>query len=92
MIIPKKFKIFGETYKVKQLLKVDKEGNWGEHDPSGNIIKIKKDLQEDQKEQAYLHEIVHCILTHLNYEKLNNNETFVDTFAKALHQILKTSE
>lgn len=92
MEIPKKFQIFGETYKVKQLVKVDKADSWGEHNASDNVIKLKKSLQQDQKEQTYLHEVVHTILTHLSYEKLNNDEKFVDTFAKALHQILITSK
>lgn len=91
-IIPKSFQIFGETYKVKQLIKVHKDDRWGEHEPTGNVIKIKKSLNEDQKEQVYLHEVVHCILTNLSYEELNNDEVFVDRFAKALHQILKTSK
>lgn len=92
MIIPREFQIFGETYKVKQLLKIHKDGRWGEHQPTGNIIKIKKDLNTEQKEQVYLHEIVHCILTNLSYTELNDNEEFVDRFAKALHQIIKTSK
>jgi hypothetical protein len=91
-MIPKKFTIFGEEYTIKQLLKINKDGRWGEHEPTGNIIKIKKDLNEDQKEQVYFHELVHCILTNLSYDKLNLDEVFVDRFAKALHQILKTSK
>ena len=91
-MIPKTFQIFGETYKIKQVLKVNKDGRWGEHDPNGNIIRIKKDLNEEQKEQAYYHEMIHAILTNLSYDKLNTDEEFVDRFAKALHQILKTSK
>lgn len=90
--IPKKFKIFGETCKVKQVIKVDKFNSWGENNPNNNTIKIKRDLNEEQKQQVFLHEITHCILTHLQYNKLNEDEKFVDTFSKALHQILTTSE
>lgn len=92
VIIPKQFTIFGETYRVKQVLKVNKDGRWGEHDPAKNTIKIKKDLNEDQKEQTYYHELVHAILTNLSYTDLNEDEDFVDRFAKAMHQILKTSK
>jgi predicted transcriptional regulator len=88
MVIPKKFQIFGETYKVKELVRVHKDNRWGEHQPTGNVIKIKKGLNQEQKEQAYLHELVHCILSNLSYHELDDDEVFVDQFAKALHQIL----
>lgn len=92
MEIPKQFTIFGETYKVKQLVKVHKDGRWGEHEPLGNVIKIKKGLNEEQKMQTYYHELVHAILTNLSYSELNEDEEFVDRFAKALHQVIKTSK
>ena len=92
MVIPKSFKIFGETYKIKELIRVHKDNRWGEHQPTGNVIKIKKTLNQEQKEQTYLHEVVHCILSNLSYEELNENEVFVDQFAKALHQILTSGK
>ena len=92
MKIPKMFMIFGETYKVRQVLKVDSKNSWGEYDPSKNVIRIKKDINKDQQEQTYLHEIVHCALCNLGYDNLNNDEVFVDTFSKALHQILTTGK
>ncbi len=92
MLIPKQFQLFGKTYKVKQLVKIDKTGSWGEYDSATNTIKLKKDLEPDQKEQTYLHELMHCILDQLNYNTLYFNEKFVDTVANALHQILKTSK
>lgn len=91
-MIPKQFSLFGETYKVKYLVKIDKEDSWGENCPIKNVIKIKKGLNQEQQEATYLHELVHCVLTNLGYAKLNDDEVFVDTFAKALHQILKTSK
>jgi len=92
MVIPKSFKIFGETYKIKELIRVHKDNRWGEHQPTGNVIKIKKTLNQEQKEQTYLHEVVHCILSNLSYEELNENEVFVDQFAKAFHQILTSGK
>jgi hypothetical protein len=92
MVIPKKFQIFGQTYKVKQVVKIDKEGSWGEHDASKNTIKIKKSLTQEQKEQVYLHELMHCMFESLGYDALDRDEILVDTMAKALHQILITSE
>ena len=92
MEIPKSFQIFGETWKVKQLVKVDKKDNLGECDLANNIIKIKKCLNQEQKEQTYLHEVMHCILDNLGHDELCMNEVLVDTIAKALHQIIKTSK
>lgn len=90
--IPSRFTIFGETYKVKQLVKIDKKDSWGEHDPNKNIIKVKKGLNPEQKAQSFYHELTHCILHHLSYHTLDTNEVFVDQFSKALHQVLSTKE
>lgn len=90
-MIPKKFNIFGETYTVKQLVKIDKDNSWGEHDPVKNTIKILKSLNEQQKEQTFYHEVLHVILYNLGYEELDNDEIFIDRISKALHQILTTS-
>jgi len=88
--IPKQFQIFGETYKVKQVIKVDKQDSFGEFNPNTNIIKLKKSLQQDQKEATFYHELIHCLTYSLGYEKLYEDEVFTDTMGKALHQIIKT--
>lgn len=92
MQIPKKFSLFGETYKVRQVIKVDREDNWGEIDRTKNIIRIKKGLNQEQREQTFLHEVLHASLDNLGYEKLSDDEVFVDTLAKALHQILTSGK
>jgi hypothetical protein len=92
MAIPKEFKIFGETYKVKQLAKIDKLGSWGEHNPNKNVIKILKSLNDEQKQQTFYHEILHVILYNLKYDELNEDEVFIDRLSKALHQIITTSK
>jgi hypothetical protein len=91
-MIPKSFTIFGEKYKVKQVVKVDSEDSFGEFNPETNIIKIKKGLQQDQKESVYYHELIHCLTHVLGYATLYTDEVFTDTMGKALHQILKTSK
>ncbi len=90
IIIPKTFQIFAETYKVKQLNKVDKEDSFGEYNPENNTIKIKKSLQQDQLESTFYHELVHCLFLSLGYDKLYQDEVLVDSMGKALHQALKT--
>jgi hypothetical protein len=90
--IPKRFKIFGLTFKVKQPWKVDKDGHWGECLIATKTIKIKRNLNKEQKEIIYLHEVTHAILDCLEYNDLSNDEDFVERFSKALHQVLTTSE
>ena len=92
IIIPKSFKIFGLTYRVTQPVRVDNEGNWGEHSISDRKIKVLKSLNQEQKEITYLHELVHTILDNLEYNELSSDEEFVERFSKALHQIIKTSK
>lgn len=93
-MIPKEFILFGEKHKVKQVRSLDKGNSLGEFDPKNNTIKVKKpskSFTQDQTEQAYFHELVHCILDHLGYINQSDDEVFVDRFGKALHQVLKTS-
>ena len=90
--IPKTFKIFNITYKVKQYVKVDDQDSWGEHDFTTRTIKIKKGLQEDDKIRTFMHEIMHCALEQLSYTKLSEDEKFVDQIGSALHQIIKTAK
>lgn len=90
-LIPKSFTVFGEKHKVSFVKNVSLKvvGEWI---PEKNRIRIKADLAEDRKEQIYMHELTHCILDHLSYSDLSSDESFVDRFSKALHQVLKTSE
>lgn len=91
-IVPKSFKIFDVTYKVKQLKKIDAEDSWGEHDFSTHTVKIKRDLNDIEKERTFFHEVLHCALEQLSYHNLSDDEKFVDQLANALHQIIKTSK
>lgn len=92
MTIPKEFEIFGLTFKVTQPWKVDKEEHWGECSIAKKTIKIKRSLNQEQKEITYLHEVTHAILDCLEYDKLSNDEQFVERFSKALHQVIKSSK
>lgn len=89
-IIPKKFKIFNIEYKVKILKTIDKDNSWGEHDFTTRTIKIKRDLSHDDKVRTFMHEIMHCALEQLSYDKLSGDEKFVDQIGSALHQIITT--
>lgn len=90
--IPKRFKIFGLTFKVTQPWKIDKDNSWGECSISKKSIKVKRSLNKEQKEITYLHEVTHAILDSLEYNELSHDEEFVERFSKALHQVLTSSE
>lgn len=92
MVIPKSFSIFGLSFKVKQLVKVDSKDNWGESSISKKQLIVKKGLNQEQKEITYLHEVTHTILNCLEYNDLSNDEDFVERFSKALHQVITTSK
>lgn len=93
MEIPKKFKLVGLTFKIKQLWKLNsKDDHWGSCSVATKTIKLKRNLNKEQKEITYLHEIVHAILDVTEYEELSKDEKFVERFSKALHQVITTSE
>ena len=93
--IPKDFQLLGEKHKVSLLKKVNKGADWGYWNPENNTIQLEKASlmrNQDQVEQTFIHELTHCILDHLGYEHLSNDEKFVDLFSKAFHQVLKTAK
>lgn len=47
---------------------------------------------EANMEKTFWHEVVHAILHDMGRARLNNDEQFVDDFAKRLHQITKTAK
>lgn len=48
-------------------------------------------LEDDSMKQTYLHELLHYILFILGYNKLNNDEQFVDSVSHLLYQAIKSS-
>lgn len=91
-IIPKSFKIFNDKYTVKEYKKIDPEHSMGEHDYMKKSIKLKRDMSIEEKERTFFHEIMHCVLDQLGYDKLSADEKFVDQIGSALHQIIKTAK
>lgn len=92
--IPIEFQIFGHTYTVKLKKKVNKENDLGTHSRDKKQIKLKEagdSYDQVNVEETYLHEVMHCVLDHLGYDELSDDEAFVSQMSKALHQILKTS-
>ncbi len=96
MEIPKKFSLFGSEYTVgieKDLINV--KGLEGIHSYRKKHIRLQEVCSghnKETQEHAFLHELIHAILTQMSEFNLNENEKFVDIFAGLLHQSQKTSE
>jgi hypothetical protein len=95
MNIPKSFKIFGHTIKVKLTKDIAKHGAVGLYEHNANVIYIQTHLDgnpatESQMEHTFYHELTHCIFSHLNLWDDNQDERKVDTVGGCLHQALST--
>jgi hypothetical protein len=85
MIIPKKVKIGGSTFKVMIVPTwEDREGCDGECVYSaelGNVIYIGSDLSQEAREITFIHEALHAMNSTINHE-------FLDSFAEQIYQFL----
>ena len=92
MKIPKSFKLFATTINVVvDNQRTDDMKVFGCHQPHNNTIILADkfgihDISEDQMLDTFYHEKVHAILRAMNEEELNENEKFIDVFAKLLRQ------
>jgi hypothetical protein len=94
--IPTEFKIFGQTIKVDiNNMLIEEEGSIGQARMRKNLIVLqchdRLGRPDTQLEQTYLHEVLHHVLGNLGYDKLGDDELFVDQLSHALHQVLTTS-
>ena len=96
MRIPTSFCLFGSKYIVTikdDLLEVN--GLEGQHSyrlRQIDLNKVSKTHCADAQEHAFLHELVHAILTQMSEGDLNGNEKFVDIFAGLLHQAINSAD
>jgi len=93
MKIPSKIKIGGLTYKIDQVSSYDMAKgceNWGKTDFSTLKIKIDKELPQERKEEAFLHEVFHTIIhcTGLFRDIKEKEEDFVVRISQSTYQVL----
>ena len=92
MEIPKSFKLFGTTYSIVWDDKRANEiGAYGKISYTASEILLSESfggvsLSDDQKANTFYHERVHAILYEMGESELNENEKFVDIFAKLWKQ------
>ena len=96
MNIPKKLKVGGVDYSVKQVEHCGTNDDFGLWRPQG-IIEIATqaggyEVSESQKKQTFLHELTHAILFTMGKEELNEDESFVNTFSSFLNEAISTME
>ena len=96
--IPKSFFLYSRKFKVEFDKKLIDESNWtGMAAFREKKIKLQPLTEANNREQidveqTFFHELTHWILHEAEYEKLNDNEIFVERFSKLLHQALSTAE
>ena len=96
MNIPKKLKVGGVDYSVKQVEHCGTNDDFGLWRPQG-IIEIATqaggyEVSESQKKQTFLHELTHAILFTMGKDELNEDESFVNTFSSFLNEAISTME
>lgn len=90
MYIPKEFTLGGMTWKV--VIRKRLKGKYGDCDLAKLQIQILDGLEQDVKEQTFLHELCHAIQFAMGIDQENHVEQYIDGFATYLHQFMKTAK
>ena len=96
MKIPKKLKVGSVDYEVRLVQHCGTNDDFGLWRPQG-IIEIANqaggyEVSKSKKMQTLMHEITHAILSAMSKEDLNDDESFVNTFASFLSEAISTME
>lgn len=90
MKIPKKVKVGGIVYRVKEvnrINRIDDDGKTvGLWVPSESTIYIDKNIEEQMKERYFLHELFHAIFEHCNIEQAEDK---VELLSTAFYMVVK---
>jgi len=92
IFVPSETEILGLRIKVRLKKNLKFEGvrvNGLAHNALGLIDLLSTNCKA-MLEGTYYHKIVHQILYSLEYERLNNNEKFVQGLSAGIYQVLKT--
>jgi Zn-dependent peptidase ImmA (M78 family) len=96
-IIPQKFSLGGLDYKVETTDFLNDGKDYGLWNGVTCTISLANRVGADivspeRKQQTFYHELVHAVLNFIGKEELNNDESFVDSFAEGLYHAIKTME
>jgi hypothetical protein len=92
MKIPNKLKIGGHQLEVKIENLNSKEPKCATTFVAGNKIILNSQICPSQREESFLHEIIHHILFHAGYNELVFEEKLVQSLASGLYQVLKDND
>lgn len=95
--IPATFTLGGVEHVVEIQQVVGYEQDFGQYDPARKVIQIAltsrgRVLPQSFQQQTFLHELVHAILNTMRKDDLNDDESFVNTFASFLNEAINTME
>jgi hypothetical protein len=85
MKIPTSFPLLSRTARVK-FAKIDEQGLW---DHTNALVVIALDLDDVTAFEVFCHELTHAILECTAYDKLSEDEAFVERFGGLLAQALQ---
>ena len=93
--IPKAFTLGGVEHVVEIQQVVGYEQDFGQYDPVRKVIQISqtcrgRGVPQSFQQQIFLHELVHAILNTMSKDGLNDDESFVNTFASFLNEAINT--
>ena len=88
MTVPKQYDVLGMTISVK--VRELPDNNHGEYHANDNLVLLAPQEKDDLLLGTFWHEWVHSALTTLGYEKLNDDDVFVERLAQCIHQFWKT--
>lgn len=92
MAIPSSFQLLGHTIKVVYDPTLEDRGRVGEASYQKMQILISPKATASMAAHTFWHEVVHHILQMMSYDKLCDDEEFVDRMGAALHQVTSTME
>ena len=90
MIIPTQFSLGGFTWKVVRRKRL--KGKYGDCNLAKREIQILDTIDDELKEQTFLHELTHAIYFAMGVNQDDHNEQHIDAFAMYLHQYMKTAK
>lgn len=89
MNIPTSFELGGFEWKVVEKSRMK---NYGDCDINTRTIRIRKNMDQQLKEQTFCHELQHAMEIAMGVHTDNHNEEDIDKRAVFLHQFLKTAK
>jgi len=88
--IPESFELFGVTVRVRRVPAncLSDEG-CGDYEKDKGLIRINEELQDDQQEQTFYHELLHALTDSLSIKMKHKD---IDRIGNLLHQAVTSME